>query len=68
MTEPERIHVQLIGDIFTGHLRITYDGTDEEPEDAPNIAAMFNNHPERLSLLAANPAGIVLTPTETTDA
>lgn len=68
MTEPERIHAQLIGDIFTGHLRIRIDGADEEPEDAVEIAAMFNNHPERLALLAANPDGLVLVPQETTDA
>jgi len=60
----DRIHVQLIGDIFDGTLRITIDGTDDEPENAAEIAAFINNNPERLAVLAANPAGIVLVPKE----
>jgi len=64
----DRIRVKLIGDIFDGKLLITIDGADDEPEDAADIAAMFNNNPERLALLAANPAGLVLTPKETPNA
>lgn len=61
-SDQDRIHVQLIGNIFDGNIRITIDGTDDEPEDAHEIAAMFNNNPERLAVLAANPSGIVLVP------
>ena len=55
MNAQDRIHVQLIGDIFDGQLRITIDGADDESLDDTDIAAIFNNKPERLAVLAANP-------------
>ena len=65
MSAEAKIRVKLIGDIFDGSLHITYDGADEEPEDAAEIAARFNNHPERLARLSAHPDGILLQRKET---
>ena len=65
MSAEETIRVQLIGDIWEGYIRVTYDGTDEEQEDANEIAARFNNHPERLARLSGQPEGICLIRKET---